>query len=446
MSSCTVWALTQELKVYGAALICKSEESCYVISYGNAHFYLSKYCEYNFGIEIAERLINLGSVKAQQNVSHGGKTSKMHIDYFSGASLSYHGGEIPTYIKGRSINTENWGYSINCGTSAQFKWKEKPLEIGRKLAMIDATLRTPATISLPQLTALDDDIDFEKIESLFQQLAKAIDEYDDIKRNNDFVNVPSFYMVGTRLIQNDSVKYKLSCNRKHKDYSGELSIDSITAFLSEKSLNIYDCIRAIKLSVEYENDQWTPYKPLIEYLGFVTVDNFCLRNGFWCYFNNEYLETVMRDVEMVKFINHKDDVFTFSTEDLIQYAKHKGIWSEGKKQSYETYYNSKVAEKINASLIHPITSPIDEVDNRRYKYEICDFVSGGKMYFVKIGAPTDFAYAVDQAQVTLSKIESGYGKIKIPSGEEIEPSEFHLLLIFDQRKNYCSKVEGCLFH
>ena len=434
LSACSECDLTQIIKIYGAAFICKSKTSCYVVSYGNAHFYLSEYCEYNFGIEIAERLINLDSVKAQQNVSNGGKTSKMHVDYINAASLSYHGGEIPTYIKGKSINAEEWGYSISCGTSAQFKWREKPTEIGRKLAMIDAALNVNTTISLPRLTALDDDIDAEKIASLFQQLAKAIDEYDITKRNTDFVNVPSFYMVGTKLVQNDSVGYKLSCNQKHKDYDGELSINSIKTFILDKKLNIYHDIKDIKLSVEYGNDQWTPYKPLVEYLEFVTSDNFCLRNAKWCSFNNAYLERVMQDVEMVQFINHNNDIFSFSTDSLIKYAKEKGVFVESEKQPYETYYNLKISENLNALLIHPNSSPVDETDNHRYRYEICDFVSGDKLYFVKIGAPADFAYAVDQAQLTLSKIENGHGKIIVSPGEEIRATEFHLLLIFDNRK------------
>lgn len=278
LSSCSEEDLTQDLKIYGAALICTGKESCYVVSYGNAHFYLSNYCDYNFGIKIAERLINLDSVKAQQNVSHGGKLNKTHIDYLSGATLSYKGGEIPTYIKGNSVNEEVWGKSINCGTSAQFKWEETPLQIGKKLKLIDDALNTESTISLPRLIPLNEDSEADKIESLFQKLAQAIDEYDENTNSDQIVNVPSFYMVGTKLIQNDSVKFRLSC-RKYKEYDGELSVAAIKEFVQEKDLDIYRDIKNIKLSVEYANGQWTNSKPLIEYIEFVTEDNFCLRNG-----------------------------------------------------------------------------------------------------------------------------------------------------------------------
>ena len=434
LSSCSECDLSQNLKIYGAALVCQSATSCYVVSYGNAHFYLSDYCDYNFGIKIAERLINLDGVKAQQNVSHGGKLSKTHIDYLSNSTLSYRGGEIPTYIKGESINEGVWGKSINCGTSAQFKWEEEPLELGEKLAELDRVYNSESTVSLPRLLALDDDNDSEKIEELFSVLANAIANYDDSLKNTALINVPSFYMVGTKLIQNDSIRFKMSCNRKNKQYDGELSIDAIKSFLEEKELDITTCIRSIKLSVEYGNDQWTPYKPLIDYLEFVTDNNFCLRNGKWCRYNNSYIEQVHRDVGKVAFINHSSDAWKFDKSDLIAYAKANSIYENKQKQPYETYYNHKLTEMLHGAMIHPTTVPVDENANRRYRYEICDVVVNSQMYFVKIGAPADFAYAVDQAMFTLSKIQNGYGKIKLPTDEEIEPTEFHLVLVCDNRR------------
>ncbi len=439
LSECSEWDLTQELKIYGAALICKNTTSCFIVSYGNAHFYLSNYCDYNFGIQIAERLLNLESVKAQQNISHGGKLSKTHIDYLSGTTLAYRGGEIPTYIKGSTINDKIWGKSINCGISAQFKWEEKPLALGKKLTLLEEALNTEATISLPRLIALDDDNDSDKINELFNLLSKAIDEYNSETSKFSFINVPSFYLIGTKIIQNDSIKFKLTCDRKHSEYDGELSIAAIQNFLSEKNLDIYTSVRNIKLSVEYGNDQWTPYKPLTEYLEFITEDNFCLRNGRWCSFNNSYIEQVFRDVSKVTFVNHKESDWSFSKEELISYAKEIGIFSNGALQPYETYYNCKLSNFLNAVLIHPTTMPIDETANRRYKYEVCDFIADNNMYFVKIGSPSNFAYAVDQASLTLSKLQSGNGKIKLSDNNEISPREFHLVLVCEGRKTMIEK-------
>lgn len=438
LSSCSEWDLSQNLKIYGAALICQSKEACYAISYGNAHFYMNDYCDYSFGIRVAERLIDLNSVKAQQNVSHGGKLSKTHIDYLSNTTLSYRGGEIPTYIKGSSINEELWGKTIQCGTSAQFKWEEKPLEIGKKLSLLSQACKTESNISLPRLIALDSENDADKIDELFASLANAIEKYDNSAPKTALINVPSFYLIGTKLIQNDSIRFKMSCNRKNKQYDGELSIDAIKKFLQEKEIEIKDAIRSIKLSVEYGNDLWTPYKPIIEYLEFVTEDNFCLRNGKWCIFNNAYIEQVFRDVDKVLFNNHTGDSWKFNKADICEYAKQQNIYNNTARQPYETYYNHKLANLLNGKLIHPDTVPVDEKANHRYRYEVCDILVGTEMYFVKIGSPTNFAYAVDQAMLTLSIIQNGFGIIDLPNEEKAEPTVFHLVLVCDDRKTVIS--------
>lgn len=439
LSSCSECDLTQQLKIYGAALICKDATTCFVVSYGNAHFYVSNYCDYNFGISVAERLINLESVRAQQNVSHGSKLNKMHIDYFGGAFLSYRSGEIPTYIRGKSINKNDWGEYINCGTSAQFKWGEKPLEIGKKLKSLETAIKALSSVSLPRLTQLDDEQDCDKIEYLFQQLAKAIDEYDDSKLKTSLVNVPSFYMVGTKIVQNDSIQFKISCNYKRAQYSGELNIISIKNFLDEKKLNVYDVIKDINIAVEYSNNQWTNSKPLIDYLEFITTDNFCLQNGKWCSFNSAYVERIIQDANRISFSNHTDDDFKFDKKALISFAKAKGIHKDFDIQPYETYYNEFLAQKLKAICVHPQTVSADINADGRYKYEICDLFLDGAMYFVKIGAPADFAYAVDQAMLTLDKVENNYGIIELPTGVSVEPKEFKLVLIFESRKTMVRK-------
>jgi uncharacterized protein (TIGR04141 family) len=441
LSSFTQIELSKELKTYGAALICKSESSCYVISYGNAHFYLSSFCDYNFGIKVAERLIKLDSIKAQQNVSHGGKLSKTHIDYLSGSTLSYRGGEIPTFVRGLSVNEELWGTYINCATSVQFKWEEKPLEIGDKLEKLDEILKITVDDgkAIPRLIALDKNNDSEKINSLFQSLAKSIDEFDVSKSTDSMVNVPSFYMVGTKLIQNDSVKFKISCNRKTEKYDGELSIEALKSYIKEKNIDIYAEIQNIKISVEYGNDSWTPLKSITEYLEFITGENFCLRNGKWCTFNDAYINQVIRDVNRIEFINHVSDEWTFNKSDLIKYAKIKDIFKDSKKQPYETYYNNKLKDILEAKIIHPTTMPLDDTENKRYRYEVCDLIKNDEMYFVKIGSPSNFAYAIDQAMLTLSKIANGYGKVKLPDGTYSKPTKFHLVLVFENRVNLISQ-------
>lgn len=432
LSDCSEEELDGNSKIYGAVLICTSKKSCYVISYGNAHFYFTSYCDYDFGMNIAERLLDLSNVKAQQNISQGGKKNKTMVDYLGNANLSYYGSEIPTYVRGKSIDENIWGNNINCGiTSVQFKWIMRPLEIGSQLHKIDGILKKPAHTSFPRLLVVDKTANKDKIESLNNELVEAIIQFDDTKQG--LINIPSFYFSGTTLIQNNIVGGSISCQHKRYPFEGELSLHVLQDFLKEKEFDLQETIGSIHVSLRLANEQYIPSKPIISYLEFVTGENFCLRMGKWWKFNKNYLDVMRRDVNKVQRCNHiHDNLSQYSPVQLKKYAREKGILKKRGKLEYETYYNMKVSDIIGAELIHPKTTSVGE--NNDYKYEICDLVVNDELYFVKIGEPSNFTGAIDQAQLTLSKIQSDNNTVRLPSEKVILPKAFHLLLVFKKRK------------
>lgn len=56
---------------------------------------------------------------------------------------------------------------------------------------------------------------------------------------------------------------------------------------------------------------------------------------------------------------------------MITYAKNAKIYSNGNVQQYETYYNHKLSECLDAILVLPTTQPVDENANRKYGWDIC---------------------------------------------------------------------------
>ncbi|SJZ96250.1 DUF6119 family protein [Anaerorhabdus furcosa] len=436
LSSCAEQKLEQDVRVYGAALVCKGVDFCYVISYGNAHFYAGKYCDYNFGVSVAERLIDLESIKAQQNVSHGSKLSKTHFDYIKNAPITYGSGEIPTFIKGESIDPEYWGANITCGISTQFKWEESPLQIGEKLSALDTVCKTKSDISLPRLLPLDEEIYVDKIAELYLKLAEAIRDYDPAKIA-DYFSVPSFYLLGTKIMQTDFSKYKLSCNHKVQEFDGELSIFSVKQFLDVNGYDIISHIQKINIAVEYSTGQFSALKPITEYMEFICTDkmsnSFCLRNGKWCSFNNAYVERIISSVARIKYVNHIDDDLCFNKTALMDFAKETGIFVDREHQPIEGYFNHRLEEILSATSQHPTTQKFEEGYN--FRYEPCDLFTTDTLYFVKIGEPSDFAMAIDQAGVTLQKLRTSNNVIELINNTLVTPLEFVLILVFDKRSS-----------
>lgn len=420
------------LWIYGAVVLYENDSECFAVSYGNAHFYLDDYCDYNFGTKIAERLIDLEKIKAQQIASHGTRKSKIHTDYLRESILTYRGGEIPTFVKGESINANEWGNSINCGISAQFKWGEAPFSLTNKFHKISTILQSDANIALPRLLILDENRNRETIHNLNQRLAEAILTWTN-DSNEASLSIPSYFLLGTNFISNNSCRYKIIYNRKGIIISSELSISSLKTCLDEYKIDIMDAIESLKICFESEDGNWTTAKPLQFFIEFVLPDSYCLRQGKWCQFNQEYLEQVFRDVERIEIENHTDDMWAFSTKELKTYAKQKGMSIPEKNTPYETYYNTFIAEQINGELIHPKDELFEESKNGRYKLELCDFVCDSSMYFVKLGKPQNYVYAVDQALLSIEKLKQTFGEITLPSGKMIYPKEFVLVFITDRK-------------
>ena len=164
--------------------------------------------------------------------------------------------------------------------------------------------------------------------------------------------------------------------------------------------------------------------------------------GKWCSFNIAYLDRIFQEAKRVAFINHSQDELALSKDDVIQFARENGFYDEtNSRQPYETFYNQNISQLIGAICLHPRTVPVDPEGNGRYRYEVCDFCKDQTLYFVKIGKPNDFAYAIDQAMLTLEKCEAGMGSLTLPGDLAVFPTEFRMVLIFDGRANMVEKWE-----
>ena len=70
----------------------------YAISLGKAHFYLSPYCHYDFGLQLAERIFQRSRMKQAKHFSS--RRSKTITSYTRNNDLSYESGESIGLIKG----------------------------------------------------------------------------------------------------------------------------------------------------------------------------------------------------------------------------------------------------------------------------------------------------------------------------------------------------------
>jgi len=154
-------------------------------------------------------------------------------------------------------------------------------------------------------------------------------------------------------------------------------------------------------------------------------------------YTRAYIDRISEDVNHVKFTNHINDNLCFNKNNLLNFAIQTGIHVNQENQPYESYFNKQLENILSAICQHPDTKLFEEGYN--FKFEPCDLFTDDTLYFVKIGEPSDFALALDQAYLTLQKLKSSNKCIELKDGKIVSPENFKLILVFDKRKTYVEK-------
>jgi hypothetical protein len=95
--------------IYFGVLLISGQEICYAVSLGKAHFYLSQFCDTEFGLNLAERIIDEQDLKIKNSKYYKSAKSKMITTYQQGSQITIDSGESMHYVKAKTINKNMWG-------------------------------------------------------------------------------------------------------------------------------------------------------------------------------------------------------------------------------------------------------------------------------------------------------------------------------------------------
>jgi len=426
--------LYRNSQTYGAVLLFYNTDYCYAVSYGNAHFYMTQYCDINFGVDVAERLMDLNCIRGQQNLSTGGRTSKSHTDYRKPVPVNYKSGDIPSFLQGMSVD-KKWGKQLICASSIQVKWDESLAQLPNKLDELEYVLKNTRSVKkLPRMRPLNAEKDASKILKLDQELVSALEQWSPNKDGGD-ISVPTFYLVGTKIIQSNADEYEITCNRKILNVSGDLTFAPIVQFWKENNITPEIALHKTKVKVD---DKYSAHmKELIEFTSY--KNNCCLRFGKWYEYNRSYLSELHKSVDQIVCRNHLHDNFYFCKDSLLKNSKILSS-DKDKRVQYETLYNQELAERFQWQIVHPVLERFEE--NHPVSHEICDLASNNTLYFVKIGSTGNFSEAVDQASQTLERLARNDNILMLNEDLKLSPKKIVLILVYlsNSKKKVVSKI------
>lgn len=405
-------------KIYFGTLIISNPEKCYAISLGKSHFYLRQYCDSDFGLDLAERIIDPDNLKIKNSKFYKSKKSKSIVSYHDGSEIAYDSGESMHYLKGKVLDTTAWGKNASFGSSVQFNLELEPAELPELINRIEQELAREANFKLPRVDKIRDE---NRIRELDQKLVNAILATQD----GSDVSVEEFTVSGVNFIFSDADDYSLYMKgfAREKVHIDALNIESLLYFVRETGINLRESINEIQVFVhrEYGRDFSQSLKFYLDFID--DQDRHCLIDGEWHKFNQSYLDYLKREVDSLEVIYDANfDINSDVDEDEFNTAREEN-------DGFIKY------DKVLTSL-----------DNK-YRVEKMDLYKDNSLYFVKKGKPQKLNYVIDQAITTVKILQNRASKIEIEE-KEVLVENICLWVIIDRKEKIgkLSDINSLILH
>lgn len=399
--------------VSGLFLIQKDNYS-YVLSYGQTHFIIRKYCDKDFGLNLAERIIDPQGLKMKHSQTFTSAGKKDITSYIRNRNLddSRDYGEAFSYVKCKTINKELWGETVDFGESVRFcfgkSFNLKPIELYRFTDEIETTLKSQINIRLPRYHKVTDDAILNKLnEELDKHFLDFVTE----------VDVSDYWLTGVSFNFSNDYRYSL------KIFRTDLSKinDTLDAkYIRETFVNNRDKIKenytAIRVIFYDENDEALFSKKLKELLQ-MTIE---LNGKYYVFFQNEWVEF---SESYVKFIEEQVDSINY---------KIKPCTNQTETELIETLVTSGKYKQLHKDNVYI---------NGKYCIEKADLMDNENVIMIKDQhQQSDLVYLVKQATTSLRL--SNAGEI----GENVFNGRNVCLWMLTSRKTLSKLSEFKSFH
>lgn len=404
-----------------AALVVYNDTECYVVSLGKTFFYMRDYCMPDFGIDVAERIVDTSRIDIKNSRHFGGAKVKT-IDTYRKADLDYDIGEAIFFLKAKTIDEQKWGSSVRCGTSVQFQLDIEPVAFVEKLHEISALLQLPPQISLPRATVVVDPAMIAKLNN------SLIDTLVEIETEEDTVmDFSSLSLLGTEFVfwGNQNLSLKMGHGPEMELREGNEILD-LLKYVRDRghSLNL-DTLNRIKVVVQTDTERRIQYK-VTKIIEFLTEDEeayYFFAEGRWLRFSRSYIQSLKDSINRIPW-EHDSQGFALTRIEEYRNA------NPDKKLVYREYvFNQDKAIQESYQLGDRDLSYWDGLS-----VEVSDLIKEGTAYAVKMGKTRTFVDAIDQSLGALRFVQQNNGRY---GAQEV--TEFGLWLL-SENKNPISQL------
>ena len=329
------------------ALIVESDTSCFIIAHGRSHFLIRKFCDCNFGLDLAERIANPSELKMKhsQTFSSSGKKDITSYSIKRNLDNSYEYGEAFNYIKCKTTDKTQWGETVDFGESACFtvgKYLPGTLnDIANLIRRIEVALKKESLFAIPRYRKVKDKVLIEKLEA---ELSKHFLDY--ISR----IETADYWLTGVSFNFGNEARYRLKFRGSElSEIKESLSAEDVRSIINTNQKKIKNRIDLVKVEFVDENDEFLYSIPLkesmqisLEYKGHYYV----LYYSEWVEFSESYINFIQNQVDEIEFYII-DNNGLGETALIAEYAKKPQYTQLHKKNQYIGKYCVEQADLMD---------------------------------------------------------------------------------------------------
>lgn len=379
--------------VYYAIYLFEKGNDCFALTYGKSHFYVRKFCDADFGLEMAKRIANENDVKQKASKRFSGRKKKEIKSFVKNTKLDSESGESVDYISAGIIPDKQIDFGEKSKFGSSLIISREDLVAGSIPATLDTILKVLGTeearFDLPKTIEVNDPV---RVAGYVTGLREQI--------KNDITNIDtednSYDLVGTDFVFYTSEKYTFHLGQKKSDQVSELSHGALKKFIDD---NDVQDDQILNIKVDIANDNGKEYTKslyeMIEYM--VPNENVVLEGGKWKEFNKEYLEQIDASINAIAREETESEFLEISLN--------------------EPDFNS--CSEVAAAGYAKDDTDFSKVNiGAGYTVEAWDLRKGNIVHAVKFGSTQKLVYVCSQAMTMLDIIRNNANLKKLDNPPE----------------------------
>jgi uncharacterized protein (TIGR04141 family) len=397
-----------------AVLLCQNTaepEKIFAVSLGKSHFYLSKFIQLDFGIDLALHMADESTILLKKSRYFTGTKRQDVSSYQQFQVNNYEAGESVDHIKLKAANKTVWGNrNIIFADSIQMDVDKQPMHLPEIFKIIEASFKDDQIIHLPKLESANADIASDLD-------AQALTHLRD---GEGGVGVDQFHVSGVSICFSfHDYDYDIKAKSREgkplsKQLGNSIDVEAVSEFLADNP----DIDDINNVTVQFKNEEAGRFtKSLKELLDMPIVwgeQQYFLKNGEWFFFNQVFMEYLKRSLNAIEVVLEEQLI----EEEFVAWQARKRAnrkAGDDKVDYREAYFNQKICSERGYKLLDRELTAIRALDKKRrdYKVEVADLYYKGEIVSVKISKKKpELIYNIEQSKDSITLIKNGAIKFR----------------------------------